>query len=183
MSPVLTSLLCRASIPELPPSVNHIWVQGKGRTYKPKAVLVWQETARLLLAHGKTISEPYTGKVALFITLYVKNNRRMDIDNRIKCLQDCLEPAGLLKDDSQVWLLEVGRVQDNEGKEERVEMEIWAIRDPSLFMDALRQRWFSGACGVDIIHVDPTEIERPKRKAKVKEPVIIRTVKTSKRRG
>ena len=136
-----------------------------------------------MLSHSKTISEPYTGKVALFITLYVKNSRRMDIDNRIKCLQDCLEPAGLLKDDSQVWLLEVGRVQDNDGKEERVEMELWAIKDPSLFMDSLRQRWFLPECNVDIMQVDPEEIERPKRKVKGKGSVIIRTVKTSKRRG
>jgi len=176
MPPVLTALLCEATIPELPPSVNHIWSQGKGRTFKPKSVVAWQDSARLYISQGRHISEPYTGKCALFITLHVRNNRRMDIDNRIKCLQDCLEPAGLVKDDSQVWLLEVGRVQELTGMAECVTMELWAIKDPNLFMETLRHRWFNkDRHTVDVEVTEPCVIAKPKRKC---EPIT-----TGKSRG
>lgn len=164
MSPILTSLLCKATIPELPPSVNHIWHQGKGRTYKPKPVVEWQRNASLLIAQGKKIAEPYPNQVALFMTLYVKNRRRMDIDNRIKCLQDCIAPAGIVNDDSQVWLIEIGRLQDTQGLGERVEIEIWSINDTHTFMDALRQRWFciDGDNQVDIIKAEVPPITKKK---------------------
>ena len=45
---------------------------------------------------------PYEGRVSVFITMTAKDRRRWDLDNRLKAVQDCLQIAGVLKDDSQI---------------------------------------------------------------------------------
>ena len=90
MSPILTSLLCKATIPELPPSVNHMASREGQKHINPKPVVEWQRNASLLIAQGKKIAEPYPNQVALFMTLYVKNRRRMDIDkNKVSARLHC----------------------------------------------------------------------------------------------
>lgn len=111
--------LVEVSIPELPPSVNAMWrsTYGKGgRTYKPKSVKDWQAQATEIIREDfrRRGAERYEGLVYLSITVLTSSKRRMDIDNRIKCLQDCLEPAGVVFDDSQVWDLRIKRRMGNE---------------------------------------------------------------------
>jgi len=111
-------VLVEAEIPELPPSVNAIWrsTYGKGgRTYKPKAVKDWQKEAALIMREDflKRGIGQYEGIVVLEIAIRTSSKRKMDVDNRIKALQDCLEPAGILNDDSQVWDLRIYRQMGN----------------------------------------------------------------------
>ena len=101
--------LLRLEIPGLPPTVNHIYRTGKNFRYKVKEVRDWQEKITLLMRHAKTNKEIYTFPVALKIICCSNDKRRWDIDNRIKALQDCLAPAGIIRDDSQVWKIQIER--------------------------------------------------------------------------
>ena len=106
--------LFEITIAGLPPTANTMWrsCYGKsGRTYKPKPVKDWQDNAAIQMMEAYRLKHcaTYEGKARLTLILVTKNKRRMDIDNRIKALQDCLKPAGVLNDDSQVWELQVER--------------------------------------------------------------------------
>ena len=109
------------TIPGLPPSVNNSYRAAKGKArhclfYKKKEVKKWQAMATGLLEEAvKGLDVPFIGKLKLKIVCYTKNNRRMDVDNRIKAVQDCLQAAGVIKDDSQIWDVRAVRVMaDNE---------------------------------------------------------------------
>ena len=106
--------LVEVEIPQLPPSVNAMWrsTYGKnGRTYKPKTVKDWQACATEIIREDfrRRGLGQYEGLVFLSITILTASRRRMDVDNRVKCLQDCVEPAGVVRDDSQIWDLRVRR--------------------------------------------------------------------------
>ena len=97
-------LLVRATIPGLPPSVNHTYMSsGKGRVFKARTVTEWQEMATLILRSKRRAGAPWDGKACFLLILGTKDRRRMDCDNREKAIQDCLEPAGVIADDSQIW--------------------------------------------------------------------------------
>ena len=97
------SSLLRIELEGLPPSVNQMYRTGKsGTRYKRSEVSDWQEETALKLRELWN-KEAYTGNVEVHIVLTVKNNRRWDIDNRLKSLIDCLELGGVIEDDSQIW--------------------------------------------------------------------------------
>ena len=110
-------------LPGLPPSVNNSYraarSKGAGHClfYKKREVKKWQAMAVTKL---KEASEgycvPFTGKLKLSIACYTKNKRRMDVDNRIKAVQDCLQSSGLIKDDSQIWDLRAVRIMTEESE-------------------------------------------------------------------
>ena len=68
----------------------------------------WQQQIAVLLTKARKV-EGYSGIVTLHITLETPNRKRWDLDNRVKALQDCLQMAGIIKDDSQIWELHVKR--------------------------------------------------------------------------
>lgn len=93
----------------LPPSVNHTYGSRYGHRYKSKEVKEWQQEIINEILTQWQKREPFTGRAELLIEFSVKDNRRWDIDNRVKALQDCLTMAEVLKDDTQIDSLHVRR--------------------------------------------------------------------------
>ena len=93
----------------LPPTVNHMYINAHGRRFRTEECRKYQEEVSAAL---KTLwkGQPYKGRVALKIQLFTANRRRWDIDNRLKALQDCLQLAGVVKDDSQINYLSIERL-------------------------------------------------------------------------
>ncbi len=107
-------MLLHIEIDGLPPTVNHMYRMHGRYKYKTSDTREYQ-------AHvtGKIRSEwqnkpVFKGRASLVITFYTNNRKRWDIDNRVKALQDCLNMAGVIGDDTQIDMLIVSRkhVQD-----------------------------------------------------------------------
>lgn len=95
--------LLRLGINTLPPSVNSIYRTGRaGQRYKKPEVLEWQEDIAEFMREDWKEKDTYTGEILVQVLFVVPNRRRWDVDNRLKALLDCLQIAGVIKDDSQI---------------------------------------------------------------------------------
>ena len=97
-----------------PPSVNTYWRNFRGR-------MVLSEKGR---AYKQAIAEyvsennvPKYGEQKLKITMILqpRDKRKIDIDNRIKCVLDSLQDAGVFDDDFHVDELHVMRGEQVKG--------------------------------------------------------------------
>ncbi len=94
----------------LAPSTNHYWrswvrpgstrvmthVSSEGQAYKAAVAAAWR-------AHWKGWTpEPLTGRLRLLISVSYFTCAKIDLDNRIKPLQDALTECGVWADDSQI---------------------------------------------------------------------------------
>ena len=119
------SYLLSITLDGLPPTVNHLYRTGGRHRYKTAEGAAYQEaTAAEMRAQWEILAEmraqremlparrcvgPYLGPVALHIVMTSRTRRRWDLDNRVKAVQDCLQMAGIIKDDSQITELVVRR--------------------------------------------------------------------------
>ena len=116
------NILLELEIEGLPPTVNHLYRTGRaGFRYKTELGRKYQEQVSLLLAENWQGQPPYSEDVELRIEFKVKSRRKWDIDNRVKALQDCLNMAKILQDDSQVQILHVER---SKGEADMTRLEI-----------------------------------------------------------
>lgn len=85
----------------MPPTINHTYGQrrGGGRYIKPAGIKFRAEVAEIVAAAGHQTLE---GRVSLFAVIHPASNRRQDLDNRSKALQDALTHAGVWLDDEQI---------------------------------------------------------------------------------
>jgi Holliday junction resolvase RusA-like endonuclease len=96
-------LLVYATIPGLPPSVNNIWKPHGRGIYKNPIAKEWQERTVWILRQATGLPvKTYGGEVSYLLLLIPATLAKMDGDNRVKLLQDCLQMSGIIKDDSQV---------------------------------------------------------------------------------
>ena len=116
--------LLHAIIPGLPPTVNHLYrTSGNNKRYKTREGKAWQNETALLFKAARREAAAYNGDVALDIVFHVADERRWDIDNRVKALQDCVEMAGVIGDDVHVEDVHFRRLRG----EDRTETEISVI--------------------------------------------------------
>ena len=111
----------------LPPTVNHIYRGAKGWRYLTQETRNFQERITALLREQWRNKKSYTGPVFLSIFFYPDNERRWDIDNRVKALQDCLEKAGIIANDTQINALYVTRVDGKKKAATRIVLREWHI--------------------------------------------------------
>ena len=84
-----------------PPSVNHYWkARGSRRFISPKAK-AWLDEAILLLRAKRVRFE---GAVAIHMRFSPPDRRKRDGDNLEKAIMDALVKAGVIKDDSLVYV-------------------------------------------------------------------------------
>jgi crossover junction endodeoxyribonuclease RusA len=84
----------------LPPSVNTYWRNFRGRTILSKG----GRDYKIAVQEYVTVNNlPKFGQERLgaSITIFPRDRRAIDLDNRLKALFDSLEDAGLFDDDSQ----------------------------------------------------------------------------------
>lgn len=97
-----------------PPSVNVMWRRGRFSTYlSPDGRKYKEDVADYLVAN----QIPKFGDKPLKISMILRprDKRKTDIDNRIKCVLDALESAGLFDDDYQVEDLHIVRGEPIKG--------------------------------------------------------------------
>jgi crossover junction endodeoxyribonuclease RusA len=92
----------------LPPSVNHYWGSHGHRRYISKAGKEFKEKVSDYVVEWK-VPKLGTARLEMQVTLYPKDRRKQDIDNRIKALWDALADAGVFDNDEQIDVLMVQR--------------------------------------------------------------------------
>lgn len=85
-------------LPFLPPTVNTYIRHGKGRTYKTREAMKFDADVHALCC-TKVMD---AGLLRASVKLYFKNDRRCDLDNRLKPLFDAVAYAGVIADDSLI---------------------------------------------------------------------------------
>ena len=98
----MPELVC-VTVAGIPESVNHIWRGTRGgKHYKTAKARDFESLLITALRKQHSGRPVYDGAVRLVMVIGRKTRRRYDLDNRIKSVQDCLAPAGIIADDSQV---------------------------------------------------------------------------------
>lgn len=85
-----------------PPSVNHTWRRGKGRTYLAKPARLYRLAVKSVIAAARLQGTPLAGPLEVGVLLCPPDLRRRDEDNYAKAPFDALTHAGVWGDDSQV---------------------------------------------------------------------------------
>jgi len=96
----------------LPPSVNsyqpHTSRGGRCVRYlSAKAKLFKYEVTRIVMKENAALM--VESRLKLSIVIHPRDKRKIDLDNRIKPIQDALQDAGVFKDDCQIDKLVVKR--------------------------------------------------------------------------
>lgn len=126
--PAGAEVLMHTALSMLPPSVNHTYSNNwRGSYYKKTEVKNWQEAIACVFANKYGRPLPYDGTVGFYIIIKTRTLRNMDVDNRIKSVQDCLSMGRVIKNDSQIWDLRVIRVLDRELKEDCFEAILFVV--------------------------------------------------------
>jgi crossover junction endodeoxyribonuclease RusA len=84
---------------------------GKGRLYRSNEYSSWRATAAWearLQAGPRTIS----GKFGITANFVRPDNRPRDLDNLLKAVLDCLQHAGVIKNDKHCQYIEVKWVEE-----------------------------------------------------------------------
>lgn len=92
----------------LPPSVNSYWNNFRGRTILSKQGRDYKRIVQEYVAEHK-IPRFGTHRLHAIITIFPRDKRKIDLDNRLKALLDSLQDAGVFDDDEQFDKIEIAR--------------------------------------------------------------------------
>ena len=109
-------ILLRLELDGLPPTVNHMHINARGRRFRSQECIAYQDYVVDKIIQYRACEEPFSGRVALTLIFTAPDKRRWDISNRIKSIEDCLARASVIKDDSQIDELTVRRIYGEEAK-------------------------------------------------------------------
>jgi crossover junction endodeoxyribonuclease RusA len=116
-----------------PPSVNSYWrANGHRRFISEEGVIFKNAVAEYVIDNN--IEKMGDAPLVVFISLFPRDKRRTDIDNRVKAVLDSLQDAGVYDDDSQVNFLLVSRMETVKGGKCVVVIE----RDESTIEDRMK---------------------------------------------
>jgi crossover junction endodeoxyribonuclease RusA len=106
-----------------PPSVNHLYgLNIRGRfpiRYITEEGKAWFEEAHYKIKTQYKVT--HTTPVGLYIKAYLWS--RGDLDNLLKALQDALQKAGVIENDSLVHYLQIERIKVDKN-DQKIEIEI-----------------------------------------------------------
>ena len=106
-----------------PPSVNTYWRNFRGRTIlSPKGREFKEQVADYVAEYN--VPKLGDSKLRVSMVLFPRDKRKIDIDNRIKCVLDALQDAGVFNDDFQVDELSIVRGKPIKGGAIRVLIEV-----------------------------------------------------------
>ena len=100
-------MICTLQLP-LPPTVNTYYRNFHGRTILSKAARDYKQTVKDYVLINK-IPSFGDARLQAIITIFPKDRRKQDLDNRLKSLLDSLGNASVFDDDSQFDKIEIGR--------------------------------------------------------------------------
>jgi crossover junction endodeoxyribonuclease RusA len=105
-----------------PPSMNTYWRNFRGRTILSPAGRAFKAAVADYVLEYRV---PKLGdcKLRISMVLFPRDKRKIDIDNRIKCVLDALQDAGVFNDDFQVDELTIVRGKNIKGGGIRVMIE------------------------------------------------------------
>jgi crossover junction endodeoxyribonuclease RusA len=98
----------------LPPSINTYWRNFRGRTVLSKGGKDYKIAVQ---EYVTTHNVPKLGSERLqaSITIFPRDKRKVDLDNRLKGLFDSLQDAGVFDDDEQFDLIIIKRGEMKQG--------------------------------------------------------------------
>lgn len=98
----------------LPPSMNTYWRNFRGRMVLSQAGRDYKIAVQEYVIQNKT-PKFNDSRLQAIITIFPRDKRKIDLDNRTKAIFDALQEAGVFDDDEQFDLIQIARGKIKQG--------------------------------------------------------------------